>query len=89
MKICGICDFRKKISLGSLLIIINLIKVIKNSKKKKSILQIITSKKVGKDILDIAKAFNFIDKIEILSKIKIESWSAIDTVEELHEYFNS
>jgi NDP-sugar pyrophosphorylase family protein len=25
----------------------------------------------------------------ILSKIKIESWSAIDTVEELHEYFNS
>ena len=54
MKICGICDFRKKISLGSLLIIINLIKVIKNSKKKKSILQIITSKKVGKDILDLS-----------------------------------
>ena len=71
MKICGICDFRKKISLGSLLIIINSIKVIKANKKKKTILQIISQKKVDPDILDIAKAFNFINKIEILSKIKI------------------
>tara|TARA_B100001175_G_scaffold316162_1_gene329375 strand:+ start:229 stop:1050 length:822 start_codon:yes stop_codon:yes gene_type:complete len=71
MKICGICDFRKKVSLGSLLLIINLIRINKIYKKKKSVLQIIVKKKLDKDIVNVAKSFDFIDKVELLSKIKI------------------
>lgn len=71
MKICGICDFRKKISLGSLLLIINLIRINKIYKRKKSVLQIIAKKKIDKNIIIVAKSFDFIDKVEVLSEIKI------------------
>lgn len=72
MNVCGICDFRKKVSLGSLLFIICLTKIHKNIQKKKSVLEIITNQKLDRNILNVAKGFDFLDRIEILSSIKIK-----------------
>ena len=72
MNVCGICDFRKKVSLGSLLFIICLTKIHKNIQKKKTVLEIITNQKLDRNILNVAKGFDFLDRIEILSSIKIK-----------------
>ena len=71
MTFCGICDFRKKVSIGSLLIISNTLRIKKIYNKKKTILQIISKQKLSNDLLSIVKAFDFIDKIEILPKIML------------------
>ena len=70
MNVCGICDFRKKVSLGSLLITVSLIKVYKKLfKNAKTELQIITKKKLDKNIYSISKSFLFVQKVSIKSKI--------------------